>query len=128
MATPTDEGILFRLNTDVSLDRVINGVTIPNGMSWTLDNKYMYFTDSPSGSIKVYPFNADTGEISLSESKVFFTAEKGVPDGHCQDEEGYLWVANHGAGRVWRVSPQGEVVAEIELPTRCKWLEQACCR
>lgn len=43
----------------------------------------------------------------------------GVPDGHCQDEEGCLWVAGHGTGKVFRVDPNGQVLAEIELPTRC---------
>lgn len=79
----------------------------------------MYFTDSPTKSIMAYPYNSDTGQIDLANGKVFFTVEDGVPDGHCQDEEGCLWVANHGAGRVWRVSPEGNILAEIVLPTRC---------
>jgi sugar lactone lactonase YvrE len=114
-------GVLFRLDNDLSLHRVIEGVTIPNGTSWTLDNKTMYFTDSPSRQIKAFPYNPETGEMSVSEGKPFFTCpvEGGVPDGHCQDEEGHLWVACHGTGRVFRVSPQGEIVAQIELPTRC---------
>ncbi len=79
----------------------------------------MYFTDSPSGTITSYPYNPETGEISISEGMPFFKVEQGVPDGHCQDEEGCLWVANHGAGKVWRVNPQGEIIAQIDLPTRC---------
>ena len=98
---------------------MLEGVTIPNGTSWSLDNKTMYFTDSPSGSIMSYPFEASTGEVSWSEGKTFFTVEGGVPDGHCQDEEGCLWVAGHSTGKVFRVNPQGQVLAEIELPTRC---------
>lgn len=110
---------MFRLDGDLTLHRVIEGVSIPNGTSWTLDNKTVYLTDSPSGTIKSYPNDPKTGKISISEGKVFFKVEKGVPDGHCQDEEGHLWVANHGNGKVFRVNPQGEIVAEIELPTRC---------
>jgi sugar lactone lactonase YvrE len=34
-------GVLFRLDSDLSLHRPIEGVTIPNGTSWTLDNKTM---------------------------------------------------------------------------------------
>ena len=115
----TDEGILFRLDDDLSLHRVLEGITIPNGTSWTKDNKTMYFTDSVTRSIMAYPYNAETGEASFSEGKVFYKVESGVPDGHCQDEEGCLWVANHGTGKVFRVNPQGETVAEIQLPTRC---------
>ena len=101
------------------MHRVVEGVTIPNGTSWSLDNKTMYLTDSPSGTIKAYPYNPNTGQLSVSEGKVFFSVEGGVPDGHCQDDEGCLWVAGHGTGKVFRVNPQGQVIAEIELPTRC---------
>lgn len=38
----TDEGVLFRLDPDLSLHRMKEGVTIPNGMSWSADNKTMY--------------------------------------------------------------------------------------
>ncbi len=112
-------GILFRLDSDLTLHRVIENVTIPNGTSWSLDNKTMYFTDSPSQTIMAYPYDPETGGVSISEGKPFFKVDEGVPDGHCQDEEGCLWVANHGAGKVWRVNPKGEVIARIDLPTRC---------
>ena len=110
---------MFRLDGDLTLHRILKGLTIPNGTSWTLDNKTMYFTDSPSRMIKAYPYNLETGEMSTSEGKPFFKVEGGVPDGHCQDEEGCLWVAGHSTGKVFRVNPEGQVVAEIELPTRC---------
>ncbi|SMR44434.1 unnamed protein product [Zymoseptoria tritici ST99CH_1A5] len=117
----TDEGVLFRLDPDLSLHRVKEGVTIPNGMSWTADNKTMYFTDSPSGKIMTYPYDLATGNIDFSAGKTFFTCpvEGGVPDGHIQDIEGHLWVACHGTSKVFRVNPSGQIVAEIELPTRC---------
>ena len=112
-------GIVFRLDDDLSLHRVIEEVTIPNGTSWSLDNKTMYLTDSPSATIKAYPYDPVTGHLSLSDGTTFFSVEGGVPDGHCQDEEGCLWVAGHSTGKVFRVNPQGEITAEIELPTRC---------
>ncbi|TKA69514.1 hypothetical protein B0A55_08391 [Friedmanniomyces simplex] len=117
----TDEGVLFRLDPDLSLHRMKASVTIPNGTSWTLDNKYMYFTDSPSGKIMKYPFDLSTGAVDWEKGTTFFkcTYEGGVPDGHAQDEEGCFWVALFGAGKVVRVNVEGEVVAEIELPTRC---------
>lgn len=79
----------------------------------------MYFTDSPSGTITAYPYDSNTGEMALDQGKPFLKVDEGVPDGHCQDEEGCLWVANHGAGKVWRVNPQGETIAQIDLPTKC---------
>lgn len=62
----------------------------------------MYFTDSPSGCITAYPYDPSTGTMSVSQGKPFFRCpyEGGVPDGHCQDEEGYLWVAIFGGAKV----------------------------
>ncbi|KAK5698523.1 rRNA-processing protein cgr1 [Elasticomyces elasticus] len=124
----TDEGnpsqpqrVLFRLDSDLSIHRVKDPVTIPNGTSWTLDNKYMYFTDSPSGKIMKYPFDLSTGGVEWEKGTTYFQCpiEGGVPDGHAQDEEGFFWVALFGTGKVVRVNTEGEVVAEIEVPTRC---------
>ncbi|KAK3117666.1 rRNA-processing protein cgr1 [Teratosphaeriaceae sp. CCFEE 6253] len=117
----TNEGILFRLDPDLSLHRVKEAVTIPNGTSWTLDNRSMYFTESTSGTIQKYPYDPTTGAVDWDAGTTFFTCpyEGGVPDGHTQDEEGCFWIALFGTGKVVRVNTEGEIVAEIELPTRC---------
>jgi sugar lactone lactonase YvrE len=90
-------------------------------MSWSLDNKFFYFTDSPSGKIMKYPYDVETGNVSWDKGTVFFTCpiEGGVPDGHAQDEEGCFWVALFGTSKVVRVNTDGEIIAEIECPTRC---------
>lgn len=112
-------GTLFRLDPDGKLHRVLEGVTIPNGMSWTKDEKTMYITDSPTKTISAFDYDKETG--SISNRRPFFKVEEedGVPDGHAVDLEGFLWVCCFGLGKVRRVSPEGKVVAEIELPTRC---------
>lgn len=127
-ASFTDEGVVFRLDEDLSIHRIKENVTIPNGMSWALDNRTIYITDSPSGEITQYPYDSESGKISFDQGKTFFTCpiEGGVPDGHCQDEEGHFWVALFGTGKVVRVSPQGEVVAEVEVPTRCVTCPEIC--
>lgn len=113
--------MLFRLDPDRSLHRVKEGVSIPNGTSWSLDNKFMYFTDSPSGKIMRYPYDLSTGSIAWNDGQTFFQSPYAgrVPDGHAQDEEGCFWIALFGTGKVVRVNPQGEIIAEIECPTRC---------
>jgi sugar lactone lactonase YvrE len=79
----------------------------------------MYFADSPSKNVYAYDYDAATGDIS--NRRVFFHVadEDGVPDGHCLDEHGYVWQAIFGCGKVVRISPEGNIVAEINLPTRC---------
>jgi sugar lactone lactonase YvrE len=97
---------------------MIESVSIANGISWTKDNKAMYFVDSPTKNIFKYDYDLDTG--SISNRRVFFHVddENGVPDGHVPDEEGCIWQAIHGIGKVIRISPEGKVLAEVKFPTR----------
>lgn len=98
---------------------MVEGITIPNGISWTADDKTMYLADSPTQCVYAYDYDAATGNIS--NKRIFFKIEEedGVPDGHVLDEEGFIWQAVHGIGKVLRISPAGKVVAEIHLPTKC---------
>lgn len=117
---PTDEGVLFRLDPDLNLHRVIENVTIPNGIGWSVDNRTMYFTDSPTKNISKFTYDSVTGDIS--DRKIFFHWDgEGVPDGFVIDVEGCLWVAICGGSKVIRIAPEGDdgkVIGEISLPTR----------
>lgn len=116
---PTNEGVLFRLDPDLQLHRMIENVTIPNGIGWSADDKKMFFIDSPTRSIFVFDFDAASGSISNRE--VFFhyaDEEEGVPDGFAMDTLGNLWTAICGGGKVLQISPEGKVIGEIVLPTR----------
>ena len=113
----SDEGVLFRLDPDLKLHRVIEKVTIPNGIGWTKDDKIMYFIDTPTMNIFKFDYDISTGDIS--NKRVFFHYDgAGGPDGFVLDSEGYLWVAICGGGKVLRISPDGKIVGEISLPTR----------
>ncbi|KAL9042568.1 MAG: hypothetical protein Q9214_003735, partial [Letrouitia sp. 1 TL-2023] len=115
---PTDEGVLFRLDPDLTLHRMIENVTIPNGIGWSADDRVMFFIDSPTKDIVAFDFNAATGAIA--NRRVFFhvEGEEGVPDGFAIDSTGHIWVAICGGAKILRVSPRGIVVGEIRLPTR----------
>ncbi|KAH7073190.1 hypothetical protein FB567DRAFT_454323 [Paraphoma chrysanthemicola] len=117
------EGAVFRLNTDGSLDRPLSNITIPNGTTWNQADNTLYWADSPFKTIYQFDYDVTTGAIS--NKRPFFTmpedkryGEGAVPDGHCIDEEGYMWTALHGGSHVLRISPEGEIVAEIKVPTQ----------
>lgn len=86
-------------------------------MSWSLDNKTMYWTNTSEATIFAFDFDEASGDVS--NKRPFFCPDDGNPDGHAQDEQGNLWVALWGGGKVVRVSPQGQVTAEVKVPTRC---------
>ncbi|KAF2704976.1 hypothetical protein K504DRAFT_388733 [Pleomassaria siparia CBS 279.74] len=118
----TDEGAVFRLDTDLSLHRPLSNITIPNGTTWNASDNIMFWTDSPLKTIFQFDYSPITGEIT--NRRPYFVmpednryGDDAVPDGHCLDAEGYMWTALHGGSHVLRLSPQGEIVAEIKLPT-----------
>lgn len=116
------EGAVFRLNTDLSLDRPMSNITIPNGTTWNKSDTTLFWADSPFKTI--YQFNYDAATGAISNKRPFFVmpednryGKDAVPDGHCIDEEGYMWTALHGGSAVLRISPAGKIVAEIKVPT-----------
>ncbi|PYH93518.1 calcium homeostasis protein Regucalcin [Aspergillus ellipticus CBS 707.79] len=115
--TPVNEGVLFRLDPDLSLHRMVEQLTIPNGIGWNSADDTMYLTDSPTGKIYAFDFDAETGNIS-NRRVHFDLGEPKEPDGFAIDEEGCIWSAIYGGGRVIRISPEGKVIGEISLPTR----------
>ncbi|GAM89431.1 hypothetical protein ANO11243_074690 [Dothideomycetidae sp. 11243] len=121
-------GTLFRLDKDLSLHKVRYPVTIPNGMSWSKDNRFVYITESAENHITKYPYDIETGTIDFDNGHVFFQCpyEGGVPDGHARDIEGCFWISLYGVGKVVRVNEQGEIIAMIELPTRCVTCPAIC--
>jgi sugar lactone lactonase YvrE len=114
---PIDEGVLFRLDPDLKLHRMIEMVSIPNGIGWNHKDDTMFFTDSPTKNIYAFDFDASPGAISNKRVFFHYEDEVGVPDGFAIDEEGYLWSAVYYGSKVIRISPEGKVVGEISLPT-----------
>ncbi|KAL2870234.1 SMP-30/gluconolactonase/LRE family protein [Aspergillus lucknowensis] len=111
------EGVLFRLDPDMRLHRMVEQMTIPNGIGWNDANDTMYLTDSPTGKIFAFDFDESTGEIS--NRRVHFDIGEGKqPDGFAIDVEGCIWSAVYGGGKVLRISPEGKLIGEILLPTR----------
>lgn len=108
----------FRLDPDNTLHKILDGCVVPNGTSWTYDDKTMYWTDTPSG---IFAFDYDSESGAMSNKRIFLKPQgdsktTAAPDGHVMDEEEHLWVSLCGSGKVVRVNPKGEIVAEVLLP------------
>lgn len=115
---PQAEGTLFRFGSDLSRTTMRQSLTIPNGVGWSRDQATMYFTHSTEKRIIAFDYSANTGDIT--NERVFWQHDgDGDPDGFKMDEDGYIWQAIYGEGRVLRISPEGKVVGEIKYPTRC---------
>ena len=111
------EGSLYVLDTDLQTTKKIDETTISNGLAWSPDNQYFYFTDTPTMKIVRYEYNLHTGEIKNPEPVIHFPESEGYPDGMTIDGEGMLWIAHWSGNRVSRWNPEtGEQILSINIP------------
>ena len=108
-------GALYRLDPGGAVTRVLDGVTISNGMDWSADGTRMYYIDSPRRTVDVFDFDAAPGAIANRRTVIEIPEEAGVPDGMTLDAEGRIWVALWGGGAVRCYSPEGKLEEVIEV-------------
>jgi gluconolactonase len=103
---------------DGKLQVVIKDMTMPNGLAFTPDEKYLYVNDSAKKTITRYPVQPDD---TLGSGQLFIdmNADKapGVPDGMKVDQKGNVYCT--GPGGFWIMSPEGVhlgTVLTTELP------------
>jgi sugar lactone lactonase YvrE len=110
MKTPL--GALYRLDPGATTPvRVLDGLTLSNGLGWSGDR--MYHVDTVTNSINMYDYDIRTGEIS--GRRTFVDVPR--PDGLCVDADGHVWVAVWGTGIVRRYTPDGDIDRELTVPT-----------
>ncbi len=107
-------GSLYRVGHDGTVDRVLDGLTVPNGPAFTADGGAMYLADSAKGVIRRYPVDPDSGLPGAPETFAVF--DGGSPDGMSVDAEGGLWTAVWGTGTVHRLRADGAPDRQIRLP------------
>ena len=94
-----------------------------NGMAWSPDGRTFYLAHSRQHEVFAFSFDDQRGALAGRRSFVKTPRSLGVPDGAAVDSEGAYWCALHGAGRVHRYTPAGELAMEIVLPvsqpTKC---------
>lgn len=111
------KGSLYCLAKDKNLTKVLDKLTISNGLDWCTRRNKMYFIDSFDRVVKAYDFDPDSGKIT--NGKIIIAAKNGQesPDGMCIDREGMLWIAFWGGKRVGRYNPDtGEHLLDVKVP------------
>jgi sugar lactone lactonase YvrE len=116
-------GALYRLDRDGGTELILDGLTISNGLGWSIDGSAMYLVDSGPRVIHAFAFDAEPGTIADGRILVTVTEDVGTPDGMTVDADGDLWVAIYGGGRVQRYSSAGVLLEELfvlaEQSTSC---------
>ena len=118
MSTAGPGGSLYRYDPDGTLHKMETGLTISNGLGWSPDNQRFYLADSPLQKIFVYDFDLDSGAIANRRVHVDLTGQSAFPDGLTVDTEGCLWVALWDGWGLRRFDPDGQEMAQIEVPVQ----------
>jgi sugar lactone lactonase YvrE len=79
-------GSLYCMHSHHQISKVLTGVTISNGIAFSLDKTTMYFIDSPLKRVDAFDFDCDSGRIS--NRRTVIKIEDGFPDGMTIDCEG----------------------------------------
>lgn len=108
---------LYSMDPSGSLNRLIGGVHLSNGLAWNADEKTLYYVDSLAREVAAFDYDVVTGRISKPRVVIKVAPEFGLPDGMDIDREGNLWIAHWGGNAVRCWSPRtGECLREIAVP------------
>jgi sugar lactone lactonase YvrE len=137
---PKDQalGALYMLDGQglhAMLGGVKDGVVTANGLAWSPDGRTAYWADTAAHQVRAFDVDAASGQ--LSAGRVFHQMPPkpagwvwgsemsntprygGRPDGAAVDSEGCYWSAQYEGQRLLRLSPTGEVLAEVATPVPC---------
>jgi SMP-30/Gluconolactonase/LRE-like region len=125
-------GALYRLDRDGGTELILDGLTMSNGLGWSIDGSTMYLVDSGPRVIHSFAFDAERGTIADGRILVTVAEDVGAPDTMTVDADGDLWCHLQRRARPtvflgWRAS-RGTVRpgrAEHLLCVRGPWAEPA---
>ena len=117
-------------NAEAVLEIKAGGATTGNGLAWSPDGTTLYWTDTPSHTIRAWDW--DSKANVMSRERVFAQwpgkpaswrsgqpGYGGRPDGAAVDVQGNYYVAMYEGARLLKLSPQSETLADIAVPAQC---------
>src|SRR5690606_13214013 len=118
-------GALYKVNADLTYEKMDEPFNIPNGIAWNKKNTIMYVVDSVMKKIFRYDFNLENGTLGNRTVLIDTTDEQGLPDGLTIDDDDNLWVAFWQGQSVLRYDTKtGKVLLRIRVPTV---IPTSCC-
>ncbi len=103
---------LWAVEPDRTVRRVVEGITVSNGIGFSPDASTMYYVDTRPGVLLAFDYDSGSGRAA---NRRVVSDCGGTPDGLAVDRDGNVWVAFFGEGEVRCYSPLGEVVDRIRV-------------
>ena len=112
-------GNLYRISAGGTLEVMLPGTTIPNGLVWTHSKSTMYFIDTAQRCVEAFHYHPGDGNIVHWKTVIHVPSHMGMPDGMAIDTEGKLWIAHYGGSAVYRWDPEtGQPLMRIAVPAQ----------
>ena len=105
-------GQIWRVGTDGQVTLLEADMGTTNGIEVSPDEKVLYVNESAQRNVWAYDLSPQ-GEVSNKRLLIQFP-DFGMDGMRC-DVEGNLYITRHGKGTIAKLSPEGEVLLEIEL-------------
>lgn len=119
MSEPPEHGnaFLFKVGRDGRATKVLDGISLSNGLAWSSDAGTMFHADSLEQTVTAYDFQPAGGTIANGRLLVRFPSSMGCPDGLTIDRENHLWIAMWGGSSIVRIHGEsGDILEKIDLP------------
>jgi hypothetical protein len=107
-------GCLRIVTPALEVRTVLEGLTIPNGIDWSSDRRWLNFADSRSLRVEAFPF--ENARLGPPTTLARVDPGQGIPDGLTVDSEGAVWVAYWDRWRVQRHLPDGPSTSSSSCP------------
>jgi sugar lactone lactonase YvrE len=104
-------GQLWRIGTNGSVKRLAEKMGTSNGIDLSPDGKTLYVNESVQRNVWAFTITAD----GLENKRLVKKFEDHGFDGMRCDVDGNLYITRHGKGTVVKLSPEGEVLKEIDV-------------
>lgn len=111
-------GFLYRAAVDGSMVCLYEGLTVANGLAWSPDAQWIYFSDSFAGLIWRARWNEALGEMGRPTLFAASDEESGRPDGALVDSAGNYLSAGVSAGCLNTFDADGVLIHKRLLPLR----------
>lgn len=115
--TQQEQGTLHRLDINGKVHKILEKVSISNGLAWHQDLHRLYYNDSPTRSIQVFAYSSEERDKIELIHQLRLPDDMGYPDGMTIDEDGMLWVAHWDGHCIARWHPvTGQLINKIDIP------------
>lgn len=105
-------GQIWRIDRDGKVTRIAEAMGTTNGIEVSPDGSTLYVNESVQRNI--WAFTVTSGG-TLTDKRLLCKFPDHGFDGMRADVDGNLYVTRHGKGTVVKISPQGEVIKEIDV-------------